>query len=241
MEGQPLGAMPRLLNAPAHRSLARHFTPAVRPMDLDDLPPASYRSPPEESAAAQLIGPSAGASDEFRDLIEPCASPGAAACRESSNDRPSTQSPRTATGEKYRRTLVRRIVDAVSRLAIQAGLRPSHRYLVTVRGRRTGRPRTTPVGLVHVGPDRWLVAPYGEVGWVRNVRAIGQAVIERTGKREHVRLIGVGQSEAGEVLKEYLKLEPTIRPFFRADVDDPPSEFAAEASDHPVFRIARLE
>ena len=48
------------------------------------------------------------------------------------------------------------------------GLGPRHTHLLTVPGRRTGQPRSTPVTLVVEGPHRWLVAPYGAVGWVRN-------------------------------------------------------------------------
>ena len=44
-------------------------------------------------------------------------------------------------------------------------------YLLTTRGRKTGRPRTNPVVPVEHDRRRWLVAPYGPVSWVHN--AIG--------------------------------------------------------------------
>ena len=47
-------------------------------------------------------------------------------------------------------------------------------HLLTVRGRKSGLPRTTPVNLIEYQGRRWLVAPYGEVAWVRNVRAAGE-------------------------------------------------------------------
>jgi hypothetical protein len=37
-----------------------------------------------------------------------------------------------------------------------------------MRGRRSGRLNATPVREVEEGDQRWLVAPYGEVSWVRN-------------------------------------------------------------------------
>ncbi|MGZ4493730.1 MAG: nitroreductase/quinone reductase family protein, partial [Nocardioides sp.] len=42
---------------------------------------------------------------------------------------------------------------------------------LTVTGRRTGRPRSVPVIPVRLGAHRYLVAPYGESEWVRNLRA----------------------------------------------------------------------
>ncbi len=51
--------------------------------------------------------------------------------------------------------------------------------LLRVRGRKTGLPRTTPVSLIEHEGRRWLVAPYGEVGWVRNARAAGEAELLR--------------------------------------------------------------
>ena len=47
-------------------------------------------------------------------------------------------------------------------------------HLLTVRGRKSGLPRTTPVNLIEYQGRRWLVAPYREVAWVRNVRAAGE-------------------------------------------------------------------
>ncbi len=43
--------------------------------------------------------------------------------------------------------------------------------LPTVPGRKSGVPRTTPVALGERDGRRWLVSPYGEVDWVRNLRA----------------------------------------------------------------------
>src|SRR5512133_1559621 len=50
---------------------------------------------------------------------------------------------------------------------------------LTVPGRRTGRARTVPVIPVEVGGIRYLVSPYGESDWVRNLRAGGKATLAR--------------------------------------------------------------
>lgn len=65
----------------------------------------------------------------------------------------------------------------ISRLTT-AGLVP-HFYLLTTRGRRTGRTRTNPVVLVEKDGRRRLVAPYGVVSWVHNAREAGQVGLTR--------------------------------------------------------------
>ena len=59
--------------------------------------------------------------------------------------------------------------------------------LITIRGRRSGLPRTTPVAIIEVSGRRWIWAPWGEVHWVRNLRAAGRATITVRGRKEEVR------------------------------------------------------
>jgi hypothetical protein len=70
----------------------------------------------------------------------------------------------------FHMTTARRINDHLMRPLIRLGVVPGT-YLLTVRGRKTGIPRSNPVTLVDGDQGRrWLVAPYGDVGWVRNAR-----------------------------------------------------------------------
>jgi F420H(2)-dependent quinone reductase len=64
---------------------------------------------------------------------------------------------------RYRLTAWRRAANSLMRGLLRWGLAPRHTYLLTVLGRRSGRPQATPVTLVEEGQERWLVAPYGEV------------------------------------------------------------------------------
>src|ERR1700674_710888 len=57
--------------------------------------------------------------------------------------------------------------------------------LITVRGRKSGEPRTTPVALIEIGGKRWVSSPFGDVNWVRNLRAAGQATLT-FGRREEL-------------------------------------------------------
>ncbi|WP_432994330.1 nitroreductase/quinone reductase family protein [Dactylosporangium sp. CA-233914] len=53
------------------------------------------------------------------------------------------------------------VINHVYGAMVRLGLGRGDRYILTVAGRRTGRPRSTPVDVMHSGDRRWLVAPYG--------------------------------------------------------------------------------
>ena len=58
--------------------------------------------------------------------------------------------------------------------------------LITVRGRKSGEPRTTPVALVEIDGRRWVIGTFGEVNWVRNLRAAGQAILSVGSRKDAV-------------------------------------------------------
>jgi deazaflavin-dependent oxidoreductase (nitroreductase family) len=49
--------------------------------------------------------------------------------------------------------------------------------LITIRGRKTGLPRTNPIAVIEASGRRWIWAPWGDVQWVQNLRAAGRATI----------------------------------------------------------------
>jgi len=55
---------------------------------------------------------------------------------------------------------------------------------LTVVGRRTGELHKVPVIPVEVAGNRYLVAPYGESDWVRNLRTAGKGELSRKGQTE---------------------------------------------------------
>jgi deazaflavin-dependent oxidoreductase (nitroreductase family) len=139
----------------------------------------------------------------------------------------------------FHMTRGRRFGDAIMAVLIRFGVVP-HTYLLTTRGRRTGRPRTTPVTLVERDGRRYLVAPYGPVSWVLNARAAGEVTLSRRGRRTGHAVREVGPDEAGPVLKHYIRLARPTRPYFSASLDSPVGDFAAEADRHPVFALTDL-
>src|SRR5207237_1780172 len=61
----------------------------------------------------------------------------------------------------------------------------SRNILLTVRGRRSGTPRTTPLSMLELEGRSFVQASYSEDGWVRNLRAAGRATrtLRFTGSR----------------------------------------------------------
>ena len=108
---------------------------------------------------------------------------------------------------------------------------------MTTHRRASGLERTTPVNLVEADDQRWLVSPYGDVGWVHNLRANGALHLRRGRGRESLVAEEVGPQEAGPILKRYVRQVRITAPFFDVGRTDPVESFVAEADRHPVFRL----
>ncbi|HKC19166.1 MAG TPA: nitroreductase family deazaflavin-dependent oxidoreductase [Candidatus Dormibacteraeota bacterium] len=76
--------------------------------------------------------------------------------------------------------------NAIARPLLRAGVPLGPNGLLTVRGRNTGQPRTTPVAIIEFSGRRWIWGPWGEVQWVRNLRAAGRATVTVRGRTEEV-------------------------------------------------------
>jgi deazaflavin-dependent oxidoreductase (nitroreductase family) len=76
--------------------------------------------------------------------------------------------------------------------------------LITVRGRTSGLPRTTPVAIIRTGGRRWIWAPWGEVHWVQNLRAAGRATITLHGRMEEVTATELDQTQRVAFFRDIL-------------------------------------
>ena len=121
---------------------------------------------------------------------------------------------------------------------LRAGLKPGNMALLTVRGRKSGLPRTTPVSLVEHDGQRWLLAAFGAVDWVRNLRVAGEASLKRGRYPEHIVVKEVSAEEAAPVLKHILANAPGfLLKNFDATPESPLKDFEREAANHPVFLV----
>jgi deazaflavin-dependent oxidoreductase (nitroreductase family) len=130
-----------------------------------------------------------------------------------------------------------RFVNRIMSLMVRWNIAPSSTYLMTVRGRKTGKPYSTPVTLVERDGTRWLVSPYGQVNWVKNARAAGEVSLSRNGKTETLKIKELSPVESAPILKEYITAVGIVRPYFEVQPDSPLQDFEAEAPDHPVFLL----
>lgn len=135
-------------------------------------------------------------------------------------------------------TRVTRFVNAAVTRLIRLGLPLGGMTLLTVTGRRSGRPRTTPLVVSHHAAERWVLSPYGEVDWVRNLRAAGTADLTRGRRTETVRAVELEPDEAAPLIRETLRTAPSfIRRQFSVSADSSLDELREAASRHPVFRL----
>jgi deazaflavin-dependent oxidoreductase (nitroreductase family) len=136
-----------------------------------------------------------------------------------------------------------RMGDALITTLLRAGVKIGTMSLLTVRGRKSGQPHTVLVLLVEQDGERWLVAPYGVVQWVRNIRAAGTAMLTRGRRSEAISVTELPAKEAAPVLKQYLLLHVSagVRSYFDVTKDSPLEAFEREAPRHPVFQITTVE
>ena len=100
---------------------------------------------------------------------------------------------------------------------------------LTVLGRRTGKPRKVPVIPVELGGSRYLVSPYGESEWVRNLRAAGNGELSHKGRAETFYAVEVPVDQRGPVISRYREVAGrVVGPCFTKLPD---------ARDHPVFEV----
>jgi deazaflavin-dependent oxidoreductase (nitroreductase family) len=112
--------------------------------------------------------------------------------------------------------------------------------VLTLRGRRTGKLRRTPVSPMELDGQRYLVAGYPGAQWVRNARAAGAGELAVGRHRERVRLVELSAEQARPVLREFPVRVPTaVSPMVSAGTvpDGSPDAFEALAGRCAVFRL----
>jgi deazaflavin-dependent oxidoreductase (nitroreductase family) len=134
-----------------------------------------------------------------------------------------------------------KIFSPIARPLLGAGVPLGFNGLVTIAGRTSGLPRTTPVAIIEHEGRRWIWAPWGEVHWVRNLRASGRATITVRRREEDVTATELDRDEREAFFRDHLgsvaRSLPGGRWFIRTvdgvDLDDP-----VEASHgRPVFEL----
>ena len=136
------------------------------------------------------------------------------------------------------------LLNPLVRRFMGAGLPFGPNVLLTVRGRRSGLARTFPVALMESRGRRFVQSPYGEVNWVRNLRADGEAVLTHGRQRDRVVAVELTPEVAGPVLHDavapYLRSRltaPFVRLFIPLRRDATIEDCIAHARHHPLFEL----
>ncbi len=134
----------------------------------------------------------------------------------------------------------------MARRILGAGIPLGPNALLTVRGRKTGQPRTTPVALVEVAGRRWVIGTFGDVNWVRNLRAAGEATITIKRRAARVKAVELSPTEGAaffkEVLGPYVRRLPLGIGFWMVSAlgsSEVLSDPEGAAGRHPVFELIR--
>ena len=137
----------------------------------------------------------------------------------------------------YRLTQAQRAANSVFQAMTRLGIGANYRQILSVQGRRSGELRSTPVDVMDVGGDQWLVAPYGISNWVRNVRASGEVSLTRRHHTAKYRAEEVTGAAAVPVLRTYIRKVRVTRPYFDVTAESSQEDLLTSVLTHPVFRL----
>jgi deazaflavin-dependent oxidoreductase (nitroreductase family) len=129
-----------------------------------------------------------------------------------------------------------KVMMAVQRLGIPTG--PA--YVLTVPGRKSGRPRSTPMTPFKFRGDLYVVAGYPGADWASNARAAGVGTLSRGRRSRQVKIVELSAKEARPVLREFPAQVPVGVAFAKRSGmvrDGTADEFEALAGRLAVFRF----
>jgi deazaflavin-dependent oxidoreductase (nitroreductase family) len=122
----------------------------------------------------------------------------------------------------------------------RAGLPMGTMRLLTVTGRKTGKPRTTPVSPLTVDGQRYVIGGFTRGDWVANARANGDAILAHGRCRERIRLLELPERERGPIMRAFPAEVPHgVFMFLKMGIAEEatPEAFERGAAKVAVFRI----
>lgn len=135
-------------------------------------------------------------------------------------------------------TPVEKIFNRAFGFLVGIGLPFPHKYLLLVRGRKSGKTYATPINLLEWKGKRFLVAPRGRTQWVRNAEAAGEVRLKKGSTLLKFLLRPVGEAETPEILKFYLdNFKSEVQRYFPVAAGSPVESFVEVAGSYPVFEL----
>lgn len=129
-----------------------------------------------------------------------------------------------------------KLMIAVQRLGVPTG--PA--MVLTVPGRKSGQPRSTPMTPFDHDGGLYTVAGYPGADWAANARAAGLGTLTRGRRSRRVRIVELSADESRPVLRSFAVKVPVGVGFAKRSglvVDGTPDEFEKLAGRLAVFRF----
>ena len=154
--------------------------------------------------------------------------------------------------KQYRVNAFVRINNLIISSLLHVGISMGSFALLTVRGRKSGKPIETPIAIFNQERKSYLLTPYGVVNWVRNLRAAGGEATITYGKRnQKIHAIELSPEEAAPIFRDALRSGPPgipdvvirwyrnlfVLPYLNVTMDSSLEEFEREVLTHPVFLL----
>jgi deazaflavin-dependent oxidoreductase (nitroreductase family) len=129
-----------------------------------------------------------------------------------------------------------KLMIAMQRLGVQTG--PA--MVLTVPGRKSGQPRSTPMTPFDHDGALYTVAGYPRADWAANARAAGVGTLTSGRRSRQVRIVTLSPDESRPVLRAFAIKVPVGVGFAKRSglvVDGTPDEFEELAGRLAVFRF----
>lgn len=123
---------------------------------------------------------------------------------------------------------------------VKLGLGPRSMRTLVVRGRKSGKSYSAPVNLLELDGARYLLAPRGVTGWVRNLRVAGTGELRRGRSVETFTAVELPDEAKPVIMQAYLqRWHGQVKQFFPGlDASSPQDKLLARAGDYPVFELS---
>jgi deazaflavin-dependent oxidoreductase (nitroreductase family) len=138
-------------------------------------------------------------------------------------------------------TAVERVFNHIFGILVGLGLGFSHNYLLQVKGRKSGKIYSTPVDLLELDGQRFLVAPRGRTQWVRNAEAAGEITLKKGSFQRRFALRAVPDADKPPILKAYLDgFKKEVQRYFPVAAGSPVESFRDLVESYPAFELIAL-
>src|SRR5712692_5195497 len=140
--------------------------------------------------------------------------------------------------KKFQFSFVFKAGNVFTRSLLALGISFNGSTLITLPGRKSGQPRSTPITMVEFEGQRYVQSPFGSVDWVRNLRAAGKATLSWGRRHETVIVTELSPEQAAPVIKWMLPHAPqVIRDYFDVTPESSLEDVIRDAPNHPMFAV----